>query len=520
MSNKRGGSLLKYALLTIWIVNCILGGVIAIKEIWIPSMNAKNTRYPHIQADTFDGTVLPIRVIPNWMNPTYRDKTIHFSQIPSRDLMPIPRYDAGKLLSDSDYSQKSTILRFTYTVPYMGNYKLDYKEHAGSHLAVDVRSVIGTPVYAIANGVVERADIDSSGNKRVVIRHDNVPINGKKQRIFSSYLHLSQILATPGTKISKGEMLGRVGTTGISTTPHLHFQIDTDKAPFHPYFPFSMREARQAGFGFFAAINAGLGRNKALEYTIHPYEFVYAHLNGVNTTKQIKKVTYNSKLENITSYTPKKNAGASYNGKLENIVKYNEKIKKTTPKTEVAGKIYTPRAPSCVKTYRDINKNTKLGKSIFSLQDKHCLFRTKTDAFLTEKRITRGEALRIVMRYYHFPVTDAKSNFLDISPSDTELQSFAHRARKVGLVSGEYFGGNEFIHKGELLQMVYALGKLNNSPKGSQHYQDIAPGNRYYKAAQKYVALTHTNEKYFHIFKPLTKGDIVEFLGAIEKVRK
>ena len=76
----------------------------------------------------------------------------------------------------------------------MGSYRLNYKENDGSHNAIDIRAPIGTPVLSIANGVVVRTmETDATGNRFVVIRHDNVPINGKMQNIYSGYLHLSEI---------------------------------------------------------------------------------------------------------------------------------------------------------------------------------------------------------------------------------------------------------------------------------------------------------------------------------------
>jgi uncharacterized protein YifE (UPF0438 family) len=71
----------------------------------------------------------------------------------------------------------------------------------------------------------------------------------------------------------------------------LHFQLDVESAPYHPYWPFSMSEAQPLGLNFYSAINYGLGKDKALKYTIHPFNFVYRYesdfdiLNSSNLTQ-------------------------------------------------------------------------------------------------------------------------------------------------------------------------------------------------------------------------------------------
>lgn len=133
-----------YGLIGLWILNCVIASGIAIRDIWIPSMNAA------VVADPFDGTSMPIRYIPDWTKPAYQNKLIQFSDIPVSDLIPLPMYDTGELIAPNTTKER-TILKYTYTVVYMGGYEFDYREYAGSHLAVDIRAALGTPVLAVAN---------------------------------------------------------------------------------------------------------------------------------------------------------------------------------------------------------------------------------------------------------------------------------------------------------------------------------------------------------------------------------
>ncbi len=68
--------------------------------------------------------------------------------------------------------------------------------------------------------------------------------------------------------------------TGITTTPHLHFQIDTSDAPFHSYWPYSFKDLRELGLDFFEAVNVGLGKENAMKYTVSPLAFVQSLARG------------------------------------------------------------------------------------------------------------------------------------------------------------------------------------------------------------------------------------------------
>ncbi|MCL6480382.1 MAG: peptidoglycan DD-metalloendopeptidase family protein [Firmicutes bacterium] len=85
------------------------------------------------------------------------------------------------------------------------------------HLGVDYAAPIGTPVQAVGDGRVVFAGRRPGEGKMVHLRH----ANGYE----TMYLHLSAILVRPGEHVSQGQVIGRVGSTGLSTGPHLDFRV-------------------------------------------------------------------------------------------------------------------------------------------------------------------------------------------------------------------------------------------------------------------------------------------------------
>jgi murein DD-endopeptidase MepM/ murein hydrolase activator NlpD len=87
------------------------------------------------------------------------------------------------------------------------------------HLGVDYLAPIGAPVVSVAGGVVTSAGFNGDAGRTVQIRHPN----GYE----TYYLHLSGIAAgiRPGVRVEQGELIGRVGTSGLSTGPHLDYRI-------------------------------------------------------------------------------------------------------------------------------------------------------------------------------------------------------------------------------------------------------------------------------------------------------
>ena len=87
--------------------------------------------------------------------------------------------------------------------------------YARAHNGVDYYAPAGAPVGAVAPGVVTMAGWTGGGGRTVKVRHSN----GYE----TEYLHLSAIAVRAGLRISQGELVGRVGKTGLATGVHLHY---------------------------------------------------------------------------------------------------------------------------------------------------------------------------------------------------------------------------------------------------------------------------------------------------------
>lgn len=94
------------------------------------------------------------------------------------------------------------------------------------HLGVDLDAPTGTPVYAVNDGAVRLADTFTNYGNTIVIDHG--------VGIFSFYLHLNEFNVVVGEKVARGEIIGRVGNTGYSLEPHLHFSVRIRNASVDP----------------------------------------------------------------------------------------------------------------------------------------------------------------------------------------------------------------------------------------------------------------------------------------------
>jgi murein DD-endopeptidase MepM/ murein hydrolase activator NlpD len=94
------------------------------------------------------------------------------------------------------------------------------------HLGVDYAAAAGTPVQAVGSGVVTSAGASGGSGKMVRIRHSG--------GFETMYLHLSRVTVRSGARVDQGQVIGFVGSTGLSTGPHLDFRVVRHGTPINP----------------------------------------------------------------------------------------------------------------------------------------------------------------------------------------------------------------------------------------------------------------------------------------------
>lgn len=101
-----------------------------------------------------------------------------------------------------------------------------FRGTATMHAGVDMPGVIGTAIYATADGFVGRAGWSGGYGNLIELDH------GKG--IQTRYGHLSSLLVAPGTRVTRGQLIGRMGSTGRSTGSHLHYEVRFDGHAINP----------------------------------------------------------------------------------------------------------------------------------------------------------------------------------------------------------------------------------------------------------------------------------------------
>ena len=131
-----------------------------------------------------------------------------------------------------------------------------------AHLGTDYAAPTGTPIMAVGDGVITEARFKRNNGNYVKMRHNSV--------YSTQYLHMSKIKSgiKPGVRVSQGDVIGYVGSTGLATGPHVCFrfwkngkQVDHRREELPPSEPIS-EDSRNAFFDVMNRCDSLIGVRK------------------------------------------------------------------------------------------------------------------------------------------------------------------------------------------------------------------------------------------------------------------
>lgn len=154
-------------------------------------------------------------------------------QMTKEELHDDTKAEIFRIPAPSNCSYEKVNISFSYTVPLYGTVtsKFGYRDHpiiedASFHTGIDIAAKSGTEVKCFADGVVLEAKSNKTYGNYLLIEHSG--------GIRTFYGHNSKLNVKSGQKVKKGQKIALVGTTGMSTGPHLHFEVRNDKKRLDP----------------------------------------------------------------------------------------------------------------------------------------------------------------------------------------------------------------------------------------------------------------------------------------------
>lgn len=134
----------------------------------------------------------------------------------------------NQMIDDAEYIKEKYKLKHAVqgtVTSIFGVRESDNKIVTAYHSGIDVAANKGTNIYASIGGEVIAASTDNAYGKYVMIQTDNM---------VTLYAHCSELKVKKGQKVKQGEVIAKVGSTGWSTGPHLHFEIRLDNRFVNP----------------------------------------------------------------------------------------------------------------------------------------------------------------------------------------------------------------------------------------------------------------------------------------------
>lgn len=195
-----------------------------------------------------------MRTPAEW-NRTYKEMT-------PEDFVAVPSYDMSKLTVPLESlleprNVPEITRKLFYSTRHFGAYDVDAGEFSAAHPGIDLKLPLGTPLGALAGGRVQTVENSGPMGLHVIIEHRT-----GGEVYYSIYGHLGFAAIKAGDDVRPGQFIGTVGSTGSTSGPHLHLQVDRGhgEAVHEPYLPSTLPS-----------------RAEAARWVINPLTFIAQH---------------------------------------------------------------------------------------------------------------------------------------------------------------------------------------------------------------------------------------------------
>ncbi len=209
-------------------------------NVWITQENYKDKKIQYSFSNTLNGTVAPQQGVNGNAPPSpsnqFRGKKdrLGLPRVPPSQGIALPETkDDARSEDYPDNVNKTWTTPVTGSLSYtslFGNRTINQKPNF--HKGIDIGAPIGVLLFAIADGKIDKVTDNWQGPGL------SVRLGFKDSEVMHSVLygHMNQINVKEGQKVKKGDILGTIGTTGPSTGPHLHFQLEIEnKGAINPF---------------------------------------------------------------------------------------------------------------------------------------------------------------------------------------------------------------------------------------------------------------------------------------------
>ena len=201
-------------------------------------------------------------VYPLYEVSTLECRTLHFDELPENCKIKLP------IIHGADFATYQNNKTYTdiYTTHWGASYTSWWDNMVGTHYGTDIATAPGTPLYAIADGVVYSSVYNSAYGNVVKIKFQY-----QGEILYAVYAHMSERLVEAGDIVQAGDIIGKTGNSGNVFWAlggyHVHFEIDKDNNG-RPSWVFST--CPTISKGDYAVIQAGECRMQLFQYTKDP----------------------------------------------------------------------------------------------------------------------------------------------------------------------------------------------------------------------------------------------------------